>query len=176
VAAVLGVVFYPQVALAQTRAVVEAHVKAAFLFNFVKFIEWSDNRAAEQVAVCVIGNTAVAESLKAATQQHHAEGRELTVVLVTSDTLPKQCHMVYVAESDEQVARRWLAALNGSTAFSVSDCERFARLGGVANFFVQDGRLRFAINVDAARRASLRISSRMLALAQIVKDDAGPVK
>jgi hypothetical protein len=64
--------------------------------------------------------------------------------------------------------------LSGLTAFSISDCNHFARLGGVANFFVQDGRLRFAINVDAARRASLRISSRMLALAQIVQDDAPP--
>ena len=57
------------------------------------------------------------------------------------------------------------------TAFSVSDCARFARLGGVANFFVEDGRLRFAVNVDAARRASLHISSRMLMLATIVKDE-----
>jgi len=76
-----------------------------------------------------------------------------------------------VGQADEATARRWLALLNGSTAFSVSDCARFARLGGVANFFVEDGRLRFAVNVDAARRASLHISSRMLMLATIVKDE-----
>ena len=57
----------------------------------------------------------------------------------------RACQLVYIADSDEQRARHWLVALSGSTAFTVSDCERFARLGGVANFFVRDGRLRFAI-------------------------------
>jgi hypothetical protein len=171
-AAVLGVVFRAEPAVAQAKAAVEPHVKAAFLYNFVKFIEWSGDRAAHgALVVCVAGSSAVAESLKTATQQRRADEREVSVMQVVADAMPKPCHLVYVADSDEQIAHRWLAVLNGSTAFSVSDCERFAKLGGVANFFVQDGRLRFAINVDAARRAGLRISSRMLALALIVKDE-----
>jgi hypothetical protein len=171
-AAVLGVVFRAEAALAQAKAPVEPHVKAAFLYSFVKFIEWSDDRAAHHaLVVCVAGSPAVAESLKTATQQRRADEREVSVMQLVGDTMPKPCHLVYVADSDEQIARRWVAVLQGSTAFSVSDCERFAKLGGVANFFVQDGRLRFAINVDAARRAGLRISSRMLALAHIVKDE-----
>jgi hypothetical protein len=175
-AAVLGVVFRGEAAVAQPKALAEPHVKAAFLYNFVKFIEWSDDRATGPVTVCIIGSPAVTESLKLAAQQHKADERPLAVVQVASDTVPKLCHLVYVAESDEHIARHWLAALSGSTAFTVSDCERFARLGGVANFFVQDGRLRFAVNVDAARRASLRISSRMLALAAIVRDEPGIAK
>ena len=171
-AAVLGVVLRAEAAVAAADASVEPHVKAAFLYNFVKFVEWADDRALNgPVTVCVAGSPAVAASLKGAAQQHRADARELVVQQVTSDSLLTACQLVYIAESDEQRARHWLAALSGSTAFTVSDFERFARLGGVANFFVQDGRLRFAINVDAARRASLRISSRMLALAQIVKDE-----
>jgi hypothetical protein len=171
-AAALGVVLCAEAAVATTDTSVEPHVKAAFLYNFVKFVEWGDDRAVNgAVTVCVAGSPAVAASLKSAAQQYRADGRELAVQQVTSDSLLKACHLVYIADSDEQRARLWLAALNGSTAFTVSDCERFARLGGVANFFVRDGRLRFAINLDAARRASLRISSRMLALAQIVEDE-----
>jgi hypothetical protein len=172
-AAVLGVVFRAEAAIAQAKAPVEPHVKAAFLYNFVKFVEWSGDHAEGPVTVCVAGSPAVAESLKTATQQR-ADERAIAVVQVSADAMPKACHVVYVADADEQVARRWLALLHGSTAFSVSDCERFATLGGIANFFVQDGRLRFAINVDAARRAGLRISSRMLALARIVRNDAAP--
>jgi hypothetical protein len=151
---------------------VESHVKAAFLYNFVKFIEWSDDRAANgPITVCVSGSPAVAESLAAASRQHRSDAREVAVVQVTGEVLPQSCHLLYVADTDERIARRWLAALAGSTTFTVSDGERFAQMGGVANFFVQDGRLRFAVNVDAAQRASLRISSRMLALARIVRDD-----
>jgi hypothetical protein len=171
-AAALGVVLRAEAAVAAADASVEPHVKAAFLYNFVKFVEWADNRASNgPVMVCVAGSPAVAASLKGAAQQYRADGRELAVQQVTSDSLLRACQLVYIADSDEQRARHWLVALTGSTAFTVSDCDRFARLGGVANFFVQDGRLRFAINLDAARRASLRISSRMLALAQIVEDE-----
>jgi hypothetical protein len=173
--AVVGVVTSAGWTAAQTA--VEPQVKAAFLFNFVKFIEWSDDGLSSgPVTVCVAGSPAVAGSLRAATQQQRALTRDVVVVQVSAGDLPKHCHLIYVAERDEQRARRWLEALHGSTAFSVSDCERFAQLGGVANFVVDNGRLRFAINVDAARRANLRISSRMLALATIVKDETGPVK
>jgi len=165
-------VLYASPVIAEGKNPVEPHVKAAFLYNFVKFIEWPDEvLSAGPVTVCIIGSPAVAESLKAATQERRAQDRELAVVQVISETVPKACHLVYVASADERGARRWLAALNRSTAFSISDFERFAKLGGVANFFVEDGRLRFAVNVDAAHRAGLRISSRLLALATIVKDD-----
>jgi hypothetical protein len=171
-AVVLGVVSGAVVATAQSKAPVEPHVKAAFLYNFVKFIEWPDDRVTGgPVTVCISGSPAVAESLRAAAHQRRPDQPELTVVEVAMDAPPRTCHLVYVADTDQQAARRWIAALTGSRTFTVSDSEHFAKLGGVANFFVQDGRLRFAINVDAARRASLRISSRMLALAQIVTDE-----
>jgi hypothetical protein len=158
---------------AQEPTAVEPHVKAAFLYNFLKFIEWpSEALAAGPLTVCVAGSQAVAESLRAATTRRQAQDHDI-VVVQASDAPLKSCHLVYVAHADEDAARHWLSVLNGSTAFTVSDCPRFARLGGVANFFVDDGRLRFAVNVDAARRASLRISSRMLALATIVKDEPG---
>ena len=159
-------------AAAQEFSAVEPQVKAAFLFNFLKFVEWPpDVLAGGPITVCVTGSPTVADSLKAAVKQRRPQEHDVAVAQIAADGSLKGCHLVYVADAHEETARRWLANLHGSTAFSVSDCERFARLGGVANFFVQDGRLRFAINVDAARRASLHISSRMLALAEIVKDD-----
>jgi hypothetical protein len=159
-------------AAADARLPVEPQVKAAFLYNFVKFVEWPDGVvAAGPITVCTIGSQAVADALKVATQQRRAQDHEVAVMQVTGDVVPKACHLVYLAAGDEASARRWLAALSGSPAFSVSDFERFAKLGGVANFFVDNGRLRFAVNVDAARRAGLRISSHMLALATIVKDE-----
>jgi len=159
-------------ASAQDFTAVEPHIKAAFLFNFLKFVEWPpDVLAAGPITVCIAGSPAVAGSLKTALKEHRPLDHDVVVAPLAAATPAKGCHLVYVADGHEEIARRWLVALQGSTAFSVSDCERFARLGGVANFFVRDGRLRFAVNVDAVRRAGLHISSRMLALAEIVKDD-----
>jgi hypothetical protein len=170
-AAVSCLLSWPDPAAAQAKPT-EPQMKAAFLYNFVKFIEWPDDvLAAGPITVCVIGSPTVAESLRAATQERRGHDRDLAVAQVTSEIVPKNCQLVYVAGTDERGARKWLAALTGSTAFSVSDFTRFAKLGGVANFFVEDGRLRFAVNVDAARRTGLRISSRLLALATIVKDE-----
>src|SRR5688500_1258040 len=103
--AVLSMVVHAEAAMAQAKAPVEPHVKAAFLFNFVKFIEWSDDPAANgPVTVCVAGSPAVAESLKAATQQRRADERQVVVVTVAPDTMPKTCHLVYMADADEQNA------------------------------------------------------------------------
>jgi hypothetical protein len=169
---VFGLVLCADVCTAQEPTAIEPHVKAAFIYNFLKFIEWpAETLAAGPLIVCVTGSPAVADSLKKATTQGRPLDHDVTVLEITADAVPKSCHLIYVGQADEATARRWLALLNGSTAFSVSDCARFARLGGVANFFVEDGRLRFAVNVDAARRASLHISSRMLMLATIVKDE-----
>lgn len=169
---VVGLVLYADPCTSQEPTAIEPHVKAAFIYNFLKFTEWPvETLASGPLIVCVAGSPAVAESLKTATRQGRPLDHDVTVVEITADAVPKFCHLIYVAQADEATARRWLAALHGSTAFSVSDCARFAQLGGVANFFVEDGRLRFAVNVDAARRASLHISSRMLMLATIVKDE-----
>lgn len=170
----VGFVLFTDLSGAQEPTAVEPHVKAAFLYNFLKFVEWpADVLAAGPLSVCVTGSPAAAESLKAALRQGRPQDHDVTVIEIGPDAEPRGCHLLYVARTDEASARRWLAVLHGSTAFSVGDYARFARLGGVANFFVEDGRLRFAVNVDAARRASLHISSRMLALATIVKDEPG---
>ena len=168
----IGFALFADLSGAQEPTAVEPHVKAAFLYNFLKFVEWpADVLAAGPIIVCVAGSPAAADSLKAALRQGRPQDHDVTVIEVGLDAEPHGCHLVYIARADDASARRWLIKLNGSTAFSVSDCARFTRLGGIANFFVEDGRLRFAVNVDAARRASLHISSRMLALATIVKDE-----
>lgn len=169
---VIGLGLYADPSTSQEPMAIEPHIKAAFIYNFLKFIEWPPEMlAAGPLTVCVAGSPAVADSLKKATKQGRPLDRDVTVLEVTADVLPKSCQLIYVGQADDATARRWIAALHGSTAFSVSDCARFAQLGGVANFFVEDGRLRFAVNVDAARRASLHISSRMLMLATIVRDE-----
>jgi hypothetical protein len=76
---------------------------------------------------------------------------------------------VYAPQLDGERVADLLAAVGAAPVLTISDYEHFARMGGIANFVVEDGKLRFAINVDAAQRAHLRVSSQLLALARVVR-------
>jgi hypothetical protein len=83
----------------------------------------------------------------------------------------RACHVLYLAGLDAKRAQPILDELKGAPVLTVGDREQFAQSGGVAGLFVEQGRMRFAINLEAAQRCRLRISSRLLSLAKIVKDD-----
>jgi len=91
-------------------------------------------------------------------------------VIKTADGPTGSCHLLYVSGFDAKRSDELLFALTGAPIFTISDEVRFAEKGGVAQLIVENGRVRFAINMDAARRARLKISSKLLSLATIIKD------
>ena len=146
-------------------------LKAAFLYNFAKFAEWPvDAQASGPIAICVLGDAAVADALDATVQGKTIDGREVAVVRAKPDGL-RACHLLYVSGLDQRRSQQIVDELKAAPVMTVSDRDRFAESGGVAAFFVEGGKMRFAINLDAAQRARLRISSRLLNLAKLVKDD-----
>jgi len=157
----------------QSQEATDPDVKAAFLFNFMKFVEWPSGVLPNSgpIAACVMGNSAVAESLAGAVKGRLVGGHQIAVSKVTLDGPLRGCHVLYLSGADARLTQQVTQLLRGLSVFTLSDFERFAVMGGVANFVVDNGRLRFAINVDAVRRARLQISSRMLALATIVNDE-----
>jgi hypothetical protein len=157
----------------QSQEAKDPDVKAAFMFNFMKFVEWPSGvlPSSGPIAACVMGNSAVAESLTDAVKGRLISGHQIAVSRVTLDGPLRTCHVLYLSGADARLTHQIAQLLTGLSVFTLSDFERFAVMGGVANFVVDNGRLRFAINVDAVRRARLQISSRMLALATIVNDE-----
>jgi len=148
-------------------------LKAAFLFNFVNFIEWPAEVLApgQHLSLCVIGDMAVADALEQTIKGRSIDNHALTLsVLKSTDSPVLQCHLVYVGGSDAKRSDQLLFALSGTSIFSVGDGDRFAETGGVAQLIVENGRVRFAVNMDAAHRAHLKISSKLLSLATIIKD------
>jgi hypothetical protein len=147
-------------------------LQAAFLFNFAKFIQWPSETlpAGAPLVFCVANDEQVAKSLEAS--RLTIEGHMPVVRRVVSDSIVGPCHIVYV--SDEATAREFdqvLQALSGRPSLTVSDDPTFAQRGGMVSFFVEGSRLRFAINVQTAERARLQISSKLLSLAKLVKND-----
>ena len=149
---------------------------AAFLFNFVKFTTWPSEglRDGSPIVVCVGGNELVADALVQLTNGKTVEGHALTIRRTDLEQPLTECHVVYGASLNAKRAQELVRATTGHPILTVSDLEDFAERGGVANFFIDGGRMKFAVNPDAAERARLRISSTLLALAKVVRKGRGP--
>jgi hypothetical protein len=155
---------------AQTAAI--SKVKAAFLYNFAKFAEWPADTLppGQRLQLCVVGDDAVADALEQTIKGRAIEGHELSVRVIGGDETLRSCHMVYVDGRDARRSSQLLEALKGAPILSVGDGDKFAERGGVAQLVLEEDRMRFAVNVTAVERARLRLSSKLLSLASIVKE------
>jgi hypothetical protein len=148
-------------------------LKAAFLLNFAKFTEWTALPASAPVRVCVAGDPLVATALADTLRGQAIDTHGLQAVHLESDAPARDCQVLFV--SGGEVKR--VAALAGDPGtgpvLTVSDAENFARNGGMVELFVESGRMKFAINLDAVQRSRIRLSSRLLGLARIVRDQHG---
>jgi uncharacterized protein DUF4154 len=149
-------------------------VKAAFLFNFAKFTEWPADALAPGGALmlCVINDGAVGDMLRDLAKDRTIDGHALVVqsMKLGVETLGS-CRLLYASGLDRARSAVLLESIKRTPVFTVSDLDEFTELGGVAHLFVENGTMKFAINLEAAQRAGLHLSSKLLSLARIVKDD-----
>lgn len=146
-------------------------VTAAYLTNLVRFTVWPAEAlpADAPLVLCVEGSGPVADALETMTRSRRIAGHTLAVRRVKLEDALQPCHLLYATQLAREQADRLLRATEKLPILTVSDSADFARRGGIANFFVENERLRFAVNPEAAERAGLRISSRLLSLSVIVK-------
>ena len=148
-------------------------LKAAFLQKFVMFADWPTEvlQPGTPLALCVVDDLRVAWELNGLVRGKRLSGRRLTVKKMDWDSSLQACHLVYVGGSDLRRTFGLLEKLKGMPVLSVSDAPQFAESGGVAGLFLnREGRMHFSVNADAAARGRLKLSSRLLELAHIVKD------
>jgi hypothetical protein len=154
----------------------EYQVKAAYLFNFLKFVDWPDDAFADPLAPIVIGiagDDPFGESLPQVIVGKTIQGRDLVIRKYRPGENPKGCQILFINASERKRLPQWLAGLHGSSVLLVSDMEGFLKEGGMIQFVPENNRVRFAINVDAAVRARLKISSKLLSLAKVEGVAAG---
>jgi hypothetical protein len=149
----------------------EEQMKAAYLFNFAKFIDWPAN-AKGPIRVCFIGAQGVHASLTASVAGKTIGARVIaTAVLEVTDSR-LGCDVIYLDASVD--ANALMRGAQGNTALTVSDADEFTQHGGIIRLFKHENRLRFDINLDNARRAGLKISSNLLKLASRVEQERTP--
>jgi YfiR/HmsC-like len=155
----------------------EYKVKLAFLYNFAQFVEWPPDAFADADApltVCVAGEDPFNAELEQSLRGRKAGGHPVEIRRFKPDDDPRACHIIFVRASEKKAAGRILASLNGSNTLSVGEAKGFAERGGIINMTLEENKLRFEVNVDAAAQTRLKISSKLLALAKIVKEPRGP--
>lgn len=146
----------------------EYQIKAAFLFNFVKFVEWPSRVAAAPIVICVAGVNPFGELLDRLVEGEHVAGRDVHArVILEPDP---GCHEVFVPRGANTSA--YLRAARDTPVLTVGETPDFIEQGGLVRFYLDGGQVRFEIARAAAERAELRISSRLLKLARIVEAPA----
>jgi hypothetical protein len=157
-------------ASAQTNSASDVEVKAAFIFNFTKFTEWPALPSGAAIVVCVTGDDAVAAALVQTVGRQTISGHRVEVRSAQDRARWRDCRALFIADVAARREAGGLGAITGLPVLTVSDSSGFSQAGGIIELYVEDQRMRFAINVDAAERAGLHLSSRLLQLARIVRD------
>jgi len=154
---------------------VEYPVKLAFLYNFSKFIEWpagSFRSPRAPLTICIVGRDPFSPEIEGDLRTRMVGGHPVEVLTLKLSDVLQGCHMVFIPATEKDQAGRIVGNLKGSSALTVGETEGFAVLGGIINFTVEGNKVHFEVNPLAAQRAGLKISSKLLSLAKIVKDNA----
>jgi len=163
--------------IAQTKSANEYQVKAAFLYNFVKFVDWPSSAFTspnQPLAICVYGRDPFGTALEDALLGKTIGDRRIALVRATQFQDLVGCHVVFVSASEREPTADLAGRLKGHAVLLVGEGDSFAASGGAIQFTIKANRVHFVINPDAADRAGLKISSKLLALAKIVRDPSRP--
>jgi len=146
----------------------EFEVEAAYLFNFLKFVEWPDDLPADMRThwvIGILGKDSFGGELEQIVSSKTVQGRPIQIKRFQLKDDARSCHILFIAPSEKKSLPGILAALRGSSVLLVADMSHFVDSGGMIQFIAEDSHVRLAINVGATSRARLKISSKLLALA-----------
>lgn len=156
----------------------ETDLKSAFLFRFTPYVDWPPSSPAatgERLTYCVLGDDPLAESLERTVRGRSELGKPLTVRRLRSQENMTECAVLFVGSNGVSDPGAVLWNARNKPILTVGDADDFIRDGGIVRFYPEASKLRFEINPDAAEAAGLKLSSRLLSLARIVRHkSSGP--
>ncbi len=156
---------------AQSPTAGEYQVKAAYLYNFAKFVEWppsSFSDASAPLQICVFGRDPFGEGLRDITGGKTINGRKIEIDTVVDLQHARTCHILFIASSVTMAVKDIVEGLRGASVLTVGDTKGFAEQGGMINFVLENDRVQFEVNRKAADQAGLKISSKLLSVAKLV--------
>jgi YfiR/HmsC-like len=166
----IGMVLCAMAIPARAQSSIEYNVKAALLLNFARFIEWPDRAfasARSPIDVCVFAPNPFGDALNRALEGETVSGRALSAREVRTPAESAGCHMLFVPEGSELRAAA-LVRHGGPYTVTIGESSRFEGMGGAVSFVLEGGRVRFNVNLRPVEERGVRISARMLKLANRV--------
>ncbi len=166
---VLFTTIYIHYAYAQKKTFGEYEVKAAFIYNFLKFIEWPESAPSDStINLCIIGDDPFGTAINPV-EGDSKSNKKILIKRYNKPTGLEGCKILFICRSEKRQLSDILNAIKNMNVLTISDTEGFAEQGVIINFYIQDNKIRFEINKNAADRAGLKISSRLLSLAKIIQ-------
>jgi len=150
----------------------EYQLKAVFLFNFAKFVEWPPHAFADPhdpFTICVLGDNPFGSALNDAVRGKTVANRPISIRLLSNSQQARTCQILFVSASEGKRIRGVLETLGNCCVLTVGDTDDFTANGGIVQFRMKDARVRIEIDAETAERAGLRISSKLLNLAEPAK-------
>ena len=147
---------------------VELRVKAAYLFNFGRYISWPQPQSGD-VVIGVVGRGPIVEVLERTVTGKTINGRACRIKVYAPADPVDHCDILFLPHGENHQTASLMAALAGKPVLTVSDTENFASQGGMVEFLLIDDMLKFDINLAAAEKTGLKISSELLRVAHEIK-------
>ena len=144
----------------------ERNVKAAYLYNFAKFVVWPEPASSNEFRICVVGDPAFAIALDDIIKGEKSPGRQMVRMEPESAEAARNCQILFNGTQAAHQGTTLLAAVRRSPVLTVGDAPDFLRRGGTIRFVTEDDRVRFDISPAAADLAGLKISSKLLRVAR----------
>ena len=173
---------------AQSR---EYQIKAAFLYNFIKFVDWPEEKTSdsnEPITIGIIGRDPFGDAFEPIKDKpvkgqkvivRHFEGLEELKKSGEESKLDKhpqieairKCHMLFICRSEKQNLEEIIESIKNDSILTIADIQDFLEVNGIINFVMEEKKVSFEVNVTAAKRAKLKIRSQLLRLATRILEE-----
>jgi YfiR/HmsC-like len=162
--------------LGQTSQPTDYQIKAVYLINFARFIEWPDKGAPEDefFTVCVLGHDPFGKTLDMTLAGEKIAGRSVVAKRISTPQDSVNCRILFVSSIETGWVNRMAETASKQGVLTVSDMPHFASRGGMIEFVTDDKRVRFEVNLTAAQRAGLTLSSELLKVATVIRTNENP--
>ena len=157
---------------AQSSSPTEYEIKAACLYNFAKLIDWPDEAFEdinEPFSIGILGKDPFGVALERVIKDKTIGGRKISIRRSSGHT---SCQLLFISSTESENTSRVLETAEGSYIVTVSELDGFTELGGTIEFLIEENTVRFAINVDAADRAGVKMDPELLRLSTVVEEDS----
>lgn len=151
----------------------EYEVKAAFLYNFGKFVKWPAGGNRSDFRICVLGEDPFGTTLDSILEGETVDGKRVAARRISVPGDAASCQIVFISSSEEKRLKAILEVLGRTNALTVSEIPQFTQRGGMIGFLLAGGKVRFEVNLVPAEGAGLTLSSDLLRVATSVKRNPG---